>query len=217
MDDGTLRRLRAEATRADYPSMARLAQALYDNGLTTREVLHECYGVDFPIEFFVLAEADPWELGLLVTCTDQPWRLAVPPDEGGPQPAADPSGPTERRLLAFDPDLLPLMYLLGSDSVPWDNQFVLCYRLSELRANRSTVYRLRQQTTRPGKVRRLGDSLLSVLHEYHAKHVRDIEREQDDPDNWGAGAVPDEEVDAFRALVERIEALQHEVAAREGR
>ncbi|WP_370963780.1 hypothetical protein [Amycolatopsis sp. cg9] len=214
MDDETLRRLRAEATRADHPSMARLARALYEEGLTPREVLRECYGVDLPAEFFVLAEADPWRLGLLVTCTDQPWRLAVPPAPGGPGPAADPA---ERRLFTLDPDLLPLMYLLGPESVPWDDRFLLCYRLSELRAGRPAVFRLRRQTTRPDKARRLGDSLLSVLHEYHAEQARSVEREQDDPDNWGAGAVPDEEVDAFRALVDRIESLQNEVTARESR
>jgi hypothetical protein len=43
----------------DYPSMARLARALYETGLGPREVVRDCYGVELPEEFFVLHEADP--------------------------------------------------------------------------------------------------------------------------------------------------------------
>lgn len=149
MDESALGRLRAEASREDYSSMARLASALYENGLSVPEVMRECYGVDMPMEFLVLAEADLWRPGLLVACTDQPWRLAVPPARGGPVAGSNP-GPdgVERKLLALDPDLLPLGYTLGAKSPSWENKEVLCYRLSELAAGRPTVFRLREKTTR---------------------------------------------------------------------
>lgn len=216
MDEFALRRLRAEASRADYSSMARLARALYENGLSVAEVMRECYEVDLPLEFLVLAEAELWRLGLLVVCTDQPWRLAVPPARGGPLAASDPPDGTEQRLLALDPDLLPLVFTLGMNSPSWANKEMLCYRLSELAAGRPTVFRLREKTTRRDRVKRRGDSLLAVLEELHLEELRETERLMDAPDDWGVGAE-DEHLEAARELVERVAKLRRALAAREAR
>jgi hypothetical protein len=132
VEESALRQLRAQASREDYSSMARLAHALYEHGLSVPEVMRECYGVDLPLEFVVLAEADLWRPGLLVVCTDQPWWLAVPPARGGPVAAADPSDGVERKLLALDPDLLPLAYTLGTKSPSWENKEELLQAVREL-------------------------------------------------------------------------------------
>ncbi|AEM83805.1 hypothetical protein [Streptomyces violaceusniger] len=209
MDESALRQLRAEASREDYSSMASLAHALYENGLSVPEVMRECYGVDLPREFLVLAEADLWRLGLLLVCTHQPWWLAVPPARGGPVAAPDPSDGTEQKLLALDPDLLPLGYTLGTQSPSWENKEVLCYRLSELAAGRPTVFRLREKTARRDRVKRRGESLMTVLEELHLEELRETERQVSD---WDPGAE-EELLGAARELVERVEELRRKVEA----
>ena len=134
--------------------MARLARALYETGLTAEEVLRECYRVDFPAEVFVIADAGPYSLDTLTMFTNQPWKLAVPLDRGGPAPTADSMAQTERKLIALDPDLLPLAGLLGHGAESEDDNLILCYRLSELSAGRSTVFDVWRKSRRRDEVRR---------------------------------------------------------------
>ncbi|GAA3354254.1 hypothetical protein GCM10017744_011340 [Streptomyces antimycoticus] len=204
-------RLRAEAARDDYASMARLARALYGTGLGPREVLRECYGVAFPDEVFAIAEGGLWRLRLLALFTNQPWQLAVPPGRGGP--AAEPDGliDTELRLLAGDLDLMPLVRVPAAD--PGREDRIVCYRLSELRAGRSTVFRLFESSAAESALA-CGISLLEVLHAEHTASVRRLEKELRSPSNWGAGSVDDDEVDRAYASLERVEALQRRVSER---
>ncbi|MGW2326795.1 hypothetical protein ACWC5C_13635 [Streptomyces sp. NPDC001700] len=204
-------RLRAEATREDYASMARLALALYGTGLGPREVLRECYGVAFPEEIFVLAEGGLWRLRLLALFTNQPWQLAVPPGRGGPTAEPDGMVDTELRLLAQDSDLMPLVRVPAAD--PGREDRIVCYRMDELRAGRSTVFRLFESSD-AGDALGCGGSLLEVLHAEHATSVRRLEKELRSPSNWGAGSVDDDEVDRAYASLERVEELQRQVAGR---
>jgi hypothetical protein len=213
MTEDVLERLRAESSRGNYASMARLAQALYEAGLSPREVLRSCYGHDFPEEFFVIAEAQPLTPHLLVVFTNQPWLLAIPPDHGGPMSAPNLMEDAEERIFARDPDLIPLLLLLGSEAKY--GELVLCYRLTELAASRTTIFGI-EETADPGdEVERCGDSLLAVLREHHAEIVEKLEWQQRQPSNHGAGSVDAEEVAEVRALVARVEELQREVSARE--
>lgn len=145
----SLEQVRIKASRDDYPSMARLARALYETGLGPREVLRECYGVAFPDEFFVLHEANPT---LLFLFTNQPANLAVPLDRGGPPPTADPMSNSERDALTRDPDLVPLLLCLKAHAA-FGGRF-LCYRLSELAAARSTVFTIERYPTRDSEITR---------------------------------------------------------------
>ena len=218
-----LARLRGRASRDDYRSMARLAWALYAAGLGPDEVLAECLGVTFPDEFFVLAEADPDEEAP-GNVTSLPWGLAVPLDHGGP--VLRPSSMTwrhERRILAWDPDLVPLITLHGDSrwdhgegtwrGVPHGNR-LHCYRLSELAAGRSTVFGVPwdpNDDDRDLAVEPTGPSLLTVLHEHvSAQHALD-EWELRQPWNRGAGSIDREEVDDSRRIVAGIEALRRRV------
>ncbi|TDB84636.1 hypothetical protein E1264_23970 [Actinomadura sp. KC216] len=222
----TLTLLRGRASRDDYRSMARLAWALYSTGRRPREVLAECYGVEFPDEFAVLAEES--EYGAVPgERTGLPWGLAVPLEEGGPR--LRPSlwtRPAERRIFAWDSDLVPLVALYGDER--WDHGegawrvaphggLIHCYRLSELAAGRSTVIGVpwhREDADGELSADVSGDSLLAVLHEYAAAGHRLAEWEIRQPWNRGAGSIDESEVEGARRSVETIEALQRRVDER---
>jgi hypothetical protein len=219
-----IERLRAESSRGDYASMARLARALYDAGLGPREVLHRCYGVDFPKEFFVI-EAET-SLSLMIHYTAQPWELAVPLDRGGPSLGPYLLDDIEQKIYARDPDLVPLGLLLGEDGNyrwhPSDGTnpgrtrwfgIVPCYRLTELEVGRTTVFGVGEEVTSRDEVVRLGESFLAVLHEHHVDELRVTEWEFHHPANRGAGSVDLEDLKECQSMIERVEELQRQVAS----
>lgn len=216
--------LRRSSTRADYPSMARLARALYAMGLGPRDVLRQSYGVEFPAEFWVLVPERLAEQHLLATFTNQPWELGVSPSQGGTDlEPFEPTEDVERELFARDPDLLPLMRLLAPRNTRVDT--VVCYRITELQAGSTAVFGIKMITNwdpvldpEPDpdpEIARCGDSLLEVLHAHHVEEVHHLEESLADPANWGFGAVSERTVNEVRSLVERIEAMQREVAGRQ--
>ncbi|MER5932598.1 hypothetical protein [Streptomyces sp. NPDC002054] len=215
MKPETVDGLREEASRGDYGSMARLARALYGCGLGPREVVRECYGVDFPEEFFALVDAGPWVRYLLVYFTNQPWQLAVPPERGGPAEGPDEMADTELLILARDPDLMPLFQIPAY--APGEDDRVVCYRLAELRAGRPTLYCL-DVTDYPGiEVRdteavRCGESMLTVLEDAHADDLRRLEEEARLPSNRGAGSVDRSEVDQASESLELVRELARKLA-----
>lgn len=202
MTEGALDRLRAEAVRDDYPSMTRLARALYETGLRPREVLRECYGVTFPDEFFLLAEEKPV---LMIEYTYQPWDLAVPLDRGGPP--EDRVDDLETDILARDADLVPLGVRFGN------SHGFLCYRLTELAAGRSTIFAIEYYVTPESPITPLADSLLAALHRHNAEDAATLaaERLRTLGYRTGGGEVDDEEVRTTQLIVERVEELQRRV------
>jgi hypothetical protein len=190
--------------------MARLARALYARGLDPPNVLFECYGVGFPAEFFAVAAQRTMTPRLLVSFTDQPWGIAVPPSEGGPPDIGRGQDPALQRILTADPDLMPLMEFgpVGHSR----HGVTVCYRLSMLADDRTDVYAF---TGRRGPVVRYGDSLLDVLYAHHVKHLRWNEWYVEQPWNYGIEWMSDREVDEARALVERIESIQRRIASEE--
>jgi len=215
VDGETVNRLRAEAKQSDYSSMARLAQALYATGLTAREVLRQCYGVGLPAEVLVIVDADPYSLDTLTVFTNQPWKLAVPPEPGEPLAEADSMAPIERKLVTLDPDLLPLVSLLGHGGESDDDSLILCYRFSELSAGRSTIFDVWRKSKRRSDVQRRGDSLLAVLHEHHTRWLNHLRSEGEQPGSWGADTVDEERIESAREMVAQVEAMRRELVARE--
>ena len=211
MTGDPLRRLWQEASRGDYASMARWARALYGSGLGIRAVIRTCYGVDFPEEFFVIAESGAWQRRLWVLFTDQPWELTVPLDQGGPLPEGDLEG-RERKIFARDPDLVPIVYLWTGGY----DQMVGCYRLTELAAGRSTMFGVPRRAEPRDEIVCYDDydSLLAILHSYHAVHLDRLERRMSQPSNRGAGSISDVEVDMARSALELVEGWQRQVAPR---
>ncbi|MFI0777442.1 hypothetical protein [Streptomyces sp. NPDC021212] len=212
-------RLRIEASRDDYASMARLARALYENGAGPREVLRECYGVPFPEEVFAVVDAGLWSLDLLADFTNQPWELAVPPRLGGPVEVPDAMAAVESLLLARDPDLLPLLEIPAAH--PGEGRRIVCYRLEELRAGRPTVFCLTAEAypgtgVREDEAVRCGDSMLAVLYDEHAASLRSLEEEWNSPWNVGAGSVAGSEVEQARASLARVEELWRTAEGRQG-
>jgi hypothetical protein len=206
-----LGQLKADASSREYGPMARLARALYETGLTPEQVLRECYGVGFPREVFVIAAADPHALGLMVTWTNQPWKLAVPLDRGGPPSQPGSYDPMERRFRELDLDLLPLLFLFSTGDDGEGPGVVLCYRLTELAAGRPTIFAVREGTA---DATQRGDSLLAVLHEHHAAYLRELEAGDEDSQNRGEyDLVAPEELSQVRALVDQITTFQRAVEA----
>jgi hypothetical protein len=192
--------------------MARLASALYRQGRGPRDVIRECYGVAFPDEFFVTAREWHVTPRLMVRFTDLPWELSRPPGEGGVS-----SSPTtlipdaERKVLARDADLVPLMQLIGDFTSL--SQAVICYRMSELRAARTAVFATMATPEWDGPIDRCGDSLLGVLHAHHVDYLQRMEWALDQPWNVGFGALPPRTVDYARMLLGRVEALQRQASS----
>ncbi|MCQ8190684.1 hypothetical protein [Streptomyces rugosispiralis] len=211
-------RLRDEASREDYASMARLARALYASGLGSREVLREAYGTGFPEEVFVLVGAGLSTLDLLAYFTHQPWQLAVPPEQGGPQEVPGPLAETEQLVLALDPGLLPLVQIPAATSAGDDR--IVCYRFEELRAGLPTAFSLRAEPYPYSELRdteavRCGESLLAVLDEVHADDVRRLEGELHQPWNRGAGSVDRGEVEQAHASLELVRRLRRQATGRQ--
>ena len=199
--------LQRRASRADYRSMAALARALYQTGHHARGVLRTCYGVDFPDELFAIADARARARPPHVDFTNQPWELAVPLVHGGPAPEPDGMDDIEQRVLAFDPQLFAVMALLDPDSA--HGHSVLCYRLDELAAGRSTVIGLRGFFYRDSVAspERYGDSLLAVMLEHFTDHARRRQRELASPANRGAGAIDEGHAADARGGLARVEEI----------
>lgn len=213
MTPEALDRLRTEASRDDYASMTRLARALHEAGLGPREVLRECYGVVLPHELFVIVDGGMGRLRLWARFTNQPWQLAIPPDRGGPAAVPTSMIDTELRLFSEDPDLMPLFRM---PAVAFDTpDQVVCYRLSALREGRSTAFWL-PQSAPAREAQRCGETMLEVLHGEHFRAVRRLQEEQNDPSNWGAGSVDDEEVEEAYEALERVRELQRRAVERQG-
>lgn len=204
-----------DASRADYPSMARLARALYERGASPRDVLRACYGVDFPDEFLMMAELFPWEPGLSPSYTNQPWQLAISLDRGGPDPMPDSMNRIEQEILARDPGLLPLAQLRGYYLGPANS--VLCYHLDELAAGRPTIFGVKDPDEYDFEATRWGDSLLDVLHQYYIAYHTKTEQEYNSPRNRGAGSLDEQDVERAASDLEKIQDLQRRLAERTGR
>ncbi|TDV43551.1 hypothetical protein [Actinophytocola oryzae] len=179
--------------------MARLATALHETGLDPGEVLDECYGVEFPREFFVLAEADPT---LLFDVTNQPWKLALP----HPPATAAPMAALEREIFSRDGDLLPLGRCLDIDA--GFGGLFLCYRLTDLAADRTTVYSVEQHPTATSPIVPRADSLLAALHEHHTAHLARTAAED------RRTAASGEDTRLARKYLTRIAELRRRVSAR---
>jgi hypothetical protein len=205
MTDGAVERLRARASRGDSASLVRLAKALYEQGVGIREVLRECYGADFPAEFYATAGERARRPPLLVTFTTLPWQLVSP---GNSSP---PSEELEKRIFTREPDLVPLVRLIGSRTTR--GRPVICYRLSELQAGRTAVFGIKATATTRDPITRRGESLLDVLRTHHDDVLQHMEGLLDQPWNRGFGAEDEKAVAEVRSLLERIEELQRQAAS----
>ena len=201
-----------EASRADYTSMARLARAMYERGATPREVLRSCYGVEFPEEFLMMTQLWPWRPGLSPSYTNQPWKLAVPLDRGGPPPTPDSLNRVEQEILARDPDLLPLARLRDS-SLTLGNS-IICYRLGALAAGHTTGFGMKNPDEYDFEVAPWGDSLLDLLHRYYVEYHMRTEREYLSPGNRGAGSLDEDDVERAASYVAKVEELRQRLISR---
>jgi len=203
-----------EVRRDDYASMSARARALLEAGNSQDEVLRGCYGVPFPDETFAMAEliAEDKEPGNGLY-TNRPWKLLIPLDRGGP-----PAEPTplidgdEKRVFGLDSSLVPLMVLYG-EYYEYGG-VMLCYRLEELEARRSTIFGFQSDLSDGAVAKRYGDSLAAVLHASFADSVRRLEKEYASPNNRGAGSLDKFELDGERKNLACVDELIRRVAER---
>ena len=198
----------------DHHAMARRARALYEAGRDPREVIRECYGVDFPDEFFVVAEATP---RLMFNYTVLPWGLAQPLDRGGPPQTTDPLDRLDRPVLVRDPDLIPLGLCLGVDEgigAGLGGHF-LCYRRSELAAGRSTVVSVDFHADPDDPITPRADSLLAALHAHLTENEIWMTQWRHRTAGHSGGSVwDDEDLAAARQFVVAVEDLRRRLTAR---
>jgi hypothetical protein len=197
----------------DHHAMARRARALYEAGRDPREVMRECYGVAFPDEFFVIAEASP---ELMFDFTVLPWELARPLDRGGPPQTAAPLDNLDRRVLDRDPDLIPLGLCLGVDEGIGTGLggHVLCYRRSELAAGRSAVVSVEFRTRPDSPITPRANSLLAALHAHLTENVAWMRQERHRTAGHSGGSTwDDEDVAAAEEGVAGVEELRRRLTA----
>ncbi|MEU6951997.1 hypothetical protein [Streptomyces sp. NPDC045714] len=190
--------------------MSRWARSLYERGLTPGQVLHACYDVHFPRELFAVAESDPVKLSLPVDFTNQPWKLAVPLPRGGPRPHPDSMESFEHTIYDRDPDLVPLALFIDSSAL--HGGCLVCYRLTELSAGRSTVFAVRRSLSPGDQVRPVAESFLSAMH----AHLEDIHHQWETrlelDSNYGNGSIDEASVNEAQGWVDRVAAIQRRVA-----
>jgi hypothetical protein len=220
---GELDRLAAEASRADYRSMARRARRLYESGADVRTVLRRCYDFDLPDEFYAIANEpeffdDDVVRGVTyvipLVYSNQPWQLAIPLERGGPDPEPDIVDERERWLFGIDPMLLPLLDFTGAGWQP--NALLYCYHLEELRAGRTTVFGVTLGYDGRVPPVRVSDSLLAALRELFGGNIAELEREMAQEYNKGAGSVDPDEVDVARRWLERVDRIRRRLNASPG-
>ena len=107
--------------------------------------------------------------------------------------------------------LLPLVFLIRPGIDIEDDGLVLCYRLTELAAGRSTIFGVLEEARTPSEATQRGESLLAVLQKHHTNCLHELEEESEDTQNKGEyDLVAPEELREVRALVHRIETFQRE-------
>jgi hypothetical protein len=91
---------------------------------------------------------------------------------------------------------------------------LLCYRLEELAAGRSTIMGLAVDFENGATPQRLGDSLVDVLRAAFADRLRSLEEEYARPVVSREGAVDRKEVEAEQAYLALVEDFQAAVTER---
>lgn len=199
--------------RDDYVAMATFARRLHEEGKSPSDVLEACYGAPFPEETLALAEliAEHREPNALYRAL--PWGLLIPLERGGPPAELEHADDAIPRVFSLDPSLVPLLTLRGNF---YEHAGVLlCYRLEDLAAERSTVWGFQRDLLDDFAVaKRYGDSLGTVIHAPCADTVRRLEAEYASPYNRGAGSLDRHELDGARNDLARAEELLRRTAER---
>jgi hypothetical protein len=188
------------------------AKAAYQQGRSAREVMTAIYGVDLPGEAYLFYRSRPRNPELPVEFFFWPWRLidlANPKHEDdSPSPWAAEQG---ARALAQDPNFLPLMKLEAYEAR--HDGWIIGYSLSELRQGKPTILGHNEDLPKSGATfQRLGESLLSVLHEWAADHLRMTDERFRSPANRGAGSLDAEDVERAAGILKVVEKLQRKLA-----
>jgi hypothetical protein len=201
-------------SRERFDSLVPWARRLYAEGKSTGDVMRAVYGVDLPAEAYAFWRAfDGGKLELPIDRMLHPWELIAAEDPSRTNEAGPWDREQEERAFAQVPRFVPLMKLAADE--PRHDDYIIGYDLDELGAGRTTILGHHDDFPESGAVlERLGDSLLDVLHEWMADHLRMLTEQFRSPSNRGFGSISQDNLDEVAGKVRAIEALQREVAGR---
>lgn len=201
----------ATPSRGAPQSLIPWARRLYEQGKAREQVVREIYGVDFPAEVYLLRDTDGPDLPL--DWLNQAWWIMTPLEQGGPKVVVSPN--EDQYLInayAQAPHVALLMVLWEDDAIHGDS--IIGYDLDELRAGRSTVVGLLDQTDVPesgAEFKVFGPSLLQVLHEWLTNQHEMLAWRLTRESNRGCGSIDHDDVDQALQCVQFIEGLRKQL------
>jgi hypothetical protein len=200
--------------RERFDSLVPWARRLYAEGKSSGDVMRAIYEVDLPAEAYAFWRAfDGGQLDLPVDRMLHPWELIAVENPSQTNEAGPWDREQEERAFAQVPRFLPLMKLAADE--PLYDDYIIGYDVDELRAGRTTIFGHHDDFPESGAMLdRLGDSLLGVLHEWMADHLRMLTEQFKAPSNRGFGSISQDDLDEVIEKVHAIEAVQREVVGR---
>lgn len=174
------------------------------------------YGADLPLEAYVFYRSRPRNPELPIEFLYMPWRLVdlASPKHGEDDEPSPWAEEQEAHALAQDPDFLPLMKLEAYEAR--HDGWIIGYSLQELSQGRTTILGHNEDIPESGaRFERVGDSLLSVLHEWATDHLRMTEGRFKSPANRGAGSLGPEDAERAAGILKAIEMIQSELKAQQ--
>ena len=199
-------------TRSNPREITERAHRAYNEGKPSREVLTEIYEVDLPLEAYVFQRSYPRDHDFLVDRYFHPWALiemASTHIASRPCPLIDEHlARLELDALEANPDFLPLMSLQAGDT-NYDG-YVIGYSLEELRRGNSAIFGHHEKgSARIAELRRFGDSLLAVLHQWMTDYCRMEKGKRADPANRRR---PYDNLESAEKWLKAVEKLQRKLA-----
>lgn len=193
--------------RSQPERLSSWAEEAYQQGKSARDVMTEVYGVDLPHEAYVFYRSRPRDSELPIEFLFLPWRLIdlanhIHGDEGPSPWAAE----QEARALMQDPDFLPLLKLEAYEAR--HDGWIIGYSISELQQGKTTILGHNEDIPQSGAMfQPLGESLLSLLLEWAADHLRMTEERFRSPANRGAGSLGPEDVERAAGILQDVEKM----------
>jgi hypothetical protein len=181
---------------------------MLEQGRSHAEILRACYGVEFPVEFLVLAEMFAADAEPPGNYPLRPWELLTPLARGGPRAESNILDDAQQRL---DPSLIALVSLYDGGK---HGEKLLCYRRDELAAGRSTIFALRENVPDGAEAKQIGDSLGAIFVEHCESRVQRAEDEYNGPYRGRAGAIDWGEVEHEHECLARADELVNVTALR---
>lgn len=198
--------------RGKHEPLLAWAKEAHEDGRSVHDIVTAVYGVDLPSEAYVFFQSRPRAPELPIDLVFFPWELLRLTDPQYEDDTPDPwSVEQEAHALAQNADFLPLMKLVASEAR--HDGYVIGYSLSALLEGKTAILGHNEDIPASGAAfERLGDSLLSVLHEWATDHLRMVNEQFKSPSNRGFGSLDHSDVERAAGILASVEAMQRTLA-----